>query len=88
MARLLVKQTNFTGGEFTPRLHSRVDVSKYENALETATNCTLTPHGPFKRRNGTEFIAETKYSSKQVSLVRFQFSANDAFILEFDVLYS
>jgi hypothetical protein len=76
-------QTNFTCGEITPVLWGHVDIAKYKNALKTAENCTILPHGPVRRRNGFKYIAEVKDSSAQVRLLRFQFDQDNAYILEF-----
>ncbi len=80
-------QTNFTAGELSPRLYGHVDVAKYKNGLKTALNCTVLPHGPVTRRNGTKYIASVKTHSKTVRLIRFQFNQSNAYILEFGDQY-
>jgi hypothetical protein len=87
MTKKIINQNSFTAGELSPRLYSRSETDEYKKGLETATNAIITPHGTIKRRNGTQFIAEVKDSSKQVKLVRFQFSQTTAFILEFGNTY-
>lgn len=87
MARITTSQNNFNTGEVSPRIYGRSDVNKYESALETATNCKLTAHGPVERRTGTKFIAEVKDNSKTVKLIPFKLSQTDTFILEFGDLY-
>jgi|DEB0MinimDraft_10_1074344.scaffolds.fasta_scaffold00353_5 hypothetical protein len=87
MTRRNESQRNFNAGEISPRLYARSDVNKYSNALETLTNARVLPHGPVVRRNGTKYIAEVKDSSSQVRLVKFQYSQDDAFILEFGNQY-
>lgn len=87
MTKKLVSQNNFNAGELSPRVYARSDVDQYKNGVETATNFKLLPHGPAQRRNGTQFIREIKTSSSEVRLVRFQFSADDALILEFGNTY-
>ena len=82
MTKKTVSQTSFTSGELSPRLYSRQGTSEFEKGLETATNASLTVHGPIRRRNGTQFIAEVKTSSEAVKLVKYQFSQTVAFILE------
>lgn len=87
MTKITTSQTNFTAGEISPRLYGHTDTTVYSNGLETATNCVITPHGPIKRRNGTKFISEAKSveatgNAARVRLLRFQFSASDAFIIE------
>lgn len=75
-------QTNFTAGEISPRLWAHVDVVKYKNAVKTATNCKILPHGPIARRNGFKYIAETKTSSQVSRLLKFQFSQSNAYVIE------
>lgn len=83
MAKKLLSQTSFTSGELSPRLYSRTETDEYGKGLETATNCLVTPHGPIKRRNGTQYISHTKDSTDSTRLVRFQFSQDDSFVIEF-----
>lgn len=87
MAKTLQIQSNFTAGELSPRLWAHVDMAKYKNGVKTATNCTVLPHGPLKRRNGFQYIAESKTSSLTSRLLRFQFDQDNAYILEFGNLY-
>jgi hypothetical protein len=87
MAKKTEIQTNFTAGELSPRLYAHVDVNKYKNGLKTATNCRVLPHGPVIRRNGTQYIEDTKTHAKESRLLRFQFSQSSAYILEFGHQY-
>ncbi len=87
MPRVHTIQTNFTAGEVSPRLLARVDVSKYENAVETLENMTVAPHGGAVRRPGTRFVAEVKDSTRKARLWAFEFSTVQAYILEFGHLY-
>lgn len=80
-------QTNFSAGEISPRLFSRVDVSKYPNACYTVQNFVVQRFGGLVKRGGTEFIKEVKTSSKKVRLIPFIFSVTQAYILEFGDLY-
>ena len=87
MTKKLESQNNFNSGELSPRVYARSDVGQYSNGLETGTNINVKPHGPAVRRNGSKYIASVKTASSQVRLVKFQFSTNDAFILEFGNTY-
>jgi hypothetical protein len=80
-------QSNFTSGELSPRLYSHVDVVKYKNGLKTLLNARILPHGPFRYRNGSKFIAEVKDSSKTTRIINFQFDQTFAYILELGDLY-
>ena len=74
--------TNFTAGEFSPRLNGRVDISKYYNACRTLQNMIVFPHGGASRRFGTVYVAECKDSTKKARLIPFQFSTSQAYIIE------
>lgn len=87
MTKILSAQTSFTTGEISPRIQGQTNTDVYQSGLETATNCIITPHGPIVRRNGTKFISQAKSveadgNDQRVRLLRFQFSASDAFIIE------
>ena len=63
MPKVFPIQTNFTAGEFSPRLLGRVDIAKYNNALKTMENAYVLPHGGAKRRGGMNFVAHTKVTA-------------------------
>lgn len=83
MARGRRIQTNFTSGEISPRLWSRVDFDKYFGAAETIENFIIFPHGGISRRAGTKFIAECADSTKVSRLIPFEFSDQETYVLEF-----
>jgi hypothetical protein len=87
MTKKLLTKTSFNSGELSPRLYSRIDVSKYANGLNTALNCFVVGHGPVIRRNGSQYIASAKNAAKKARLLKFQFSITDALILEVGDLY-
>lgn len=87
MSRAIRAKYNFNQGEVSPLLYSRADIDKYANALKTLTNGIPLIHGPVRRRNGTQFIAEVKDSTKQVRLIPFRYSLDTMFILEFGQSY-
>ena len=82
-----ILKESFNAGEFTPRLHSRYELSKYKNGCKTVTNFVPLPHGPITRRPGTEYIGEVKTSGSYTRLIPFEFSATDSYVLEFSALY-
>ena len=45
MARVAVELTNFTGGELSPRLDGRTDLTKYTSGCSTLENLVVYPHG-------------------------------------------
>jgi len=87
MARVAAQLTNFTGGEFSPRLEGRNDLSKYTSACKTLENFVIYPHGSAARRSGTQFVAEVKDSSKKTRLIPFEFSTTQTYMMEFGNQY-
>jgi len=79
--------TNFTGGEISPRLDGRVDLSKYFNGCKKLENFLVHPHGGATRRNGFRFVAEAKHHDKKVGLLPFEFNASQTYMLEFGDFY-
>jgi len=51
--------SNFTAGEFSPRLYGRTDLAKYYNSCKTMENFIVLPHGGATRRPGTYFAYES-----------------------------
>jgi hypothetical protein len=87
MARVAVQLTNFTGGELSPRLDGRNDLSKYSSSCKTLENMVVYPHGSAARRSGTQFVSEVKDSTKKTRLIPFEFSTIQTYILEFGNQY-
>ena len=75
--------SNFTAGELSPLLDCRLDFAKYANGGKRVENWVIRPHGPLVRRPGTHFVAEVKDSTKKVRVLPFQFSIDQAYIIEF-----
>lgn len=75
-------QTNFTAGELSPLLDLRFDFNKYANGAKYIENYIVFPQGGVQRRPGTRFVKEVKYSSQAVRLIPFEFSTEQAYILE------
>ncbi len=80
-------QTNFTGGQISPRLFGRIDLDRYQNGAEQIYNMLVHPHGGATRRSGFYHVNEVKNSEHNTILVRFEFSTTQAYILEFGDLY-
>ena len=83
MARVAAQLTNFTGGELSPRLDGRNDLTKYSSGCKTLENFIIYPHGSAARRPGTTFVAEVKNHNKKARLIPFEFSTTQTYILEF-----
>lgn len=78
---------SFAGGEITPELAGRLDLTKYQTGLSLARNFITLPHGPATRRPGFEFINESKDSTRPVRLIPFSFNAEQTVVLEFGHQY-
>ena len=74
---------SFAGGELSPALAARVDLSKYHVGARELKNCFVHPHGGASNRAGTEFVAEAKYPDKPVKMLDFVFSREQSYALEF-----
>ena len=86
MARVAAQLTNFTGGELSPRLDGRNDLSKYASGCKTLENFIIYPHGSAARRSGTTFVAEVASSANKTRLIPFEFSTTQTYMLEFSNL--
>lgn len=78
---------SFAGGEITPELAGRLDLTKYQTGLSLCRNFITLPHGPAARRPGFEFINEAYNSVFPVRLIPFQFNADQTAVLEFGNYY-
>lgn len=87
MPRVTVIQTNFTGGEFSPRVLGRVDIAKYPNGCEIIENALPLIHGGVTNRYGSIFVAAAKFAAKKARLIPFVSSVSAAYVLEFGDLY-
>lgn len=79
--------TNFTAGEFSPKLKGRFDLAKYANAAAILENWLILNAGGATRRPGTKFVGEVKDSSKATRLIEFSFSITQTYIIEMGDLY-
>lgn len=78
--------TAFNAGELSPNLEGRVDLEKYPKGCAVLEGFLPLVQGPVKRRAGFRYVTPTKSSGK-AWLVRFEFSATVAYVLEFGDLY-
>ena len=81
MARVSTIVTNFQSGEFSPRLEGRIDLQKYASGAQELTNMLAFPQGGVTRRPGTYYAGASKSGGK-VRLIPFEFSDEQAYILE------
>lgn len=87
MARVHPIFSSFTAGELSPLLYGRVDFDKYTTGARRIENLIVNPHGPVSRRPGTRFVAEVKDSTKNTYVIPFEFSTQQAYIIEFGDQY-
>jgi hypothetical protein len=83
MAKASIAQRSFNAGELSPQLKGRTDLEKYANGCDEMINFLPQVHGPAQKRPGTRFVKEVKDSSKFHRLISFEFSTEQAYILEF-----
>jgi hypothetical protein len=80
-------QTAFNGGELSPQLYGHVDLQKFSIAASTMRNMFCNYRGGAYSRAGTEFCFRAKQSYSLNSyppwLLKFQFSINQGYALEF-----
>jgi hypothetical protein len=74
--------SSINSGEFSPRIEARVDFERYPNAAKRLRNMMLYPQGGVTRRPGSRFIKEVKTSSAETTLIPFEFSEEDAYMIE------
>jgi hypothetical protein len=65
----------------------RVDNDFYKSGVKTLENMKILPQGGAVSREGTAFVNEVKDSSKATRLIRFEFSTDQAYIIEMGDLY-
>ena len=83
---------SFAGGEITPEMFGRLDLTKYQTGLAQSLNFITLPHGPAARRPGTQFAARARNTvadgaARSVRLLPFIFSASQAYVLEVGASY-
>lgn len=81
-------QLNFNGGEISPLLFRRYDLDVFSRGCRQMQNMIPRKYGNAEKRNGTQYIASTKYGSgKNARLVTFSYSTDVVFFLEFGDRY-
>lgn len=73
---------SFAGGEVTPYFMGRTDHKRYYVSCATTENFLVLPHGPAERRGGTRFVAPYKDETNVVRLLPFEFSDEQAYVIE------
>jgi len=87
VAKASVIKTSFNAGELSPQLKGRTDIEKYANGCATLENFLPQIHGSIKKRPGTRFVNEVKTSANNCRLIPFEYSTEQAYVLEFGDQY-
>jgi hypothetical protein len=82
MPRLRTRTTDFSAGEWSPRLEGRVDLEKYPRSARTVENFLLLHSGAAQRRPGLRFVAPAKFPAQFARLIPFVYSRSQAYVLE------
>ena len=80
-------QTNFSTGELTQKVAGQVDFEGYRSGAERLKNWIVHPQGGISRRGGTHFVAGVRVHANGARLIKFIFSQDDAYCLEFGDTY-
>lgn len=78
---------SFAGGEITPELFGRIDITKFQTGLKKCRNFEILPHGPASNRTGFEYVLETKFSAKKSVLLPFIYNTTQTYQIEFGDFY-
>ena len=77
-----VIQPSMAGGEVSPPVGARVDLTKRSVSVERAENFIATFTGSMRSRPGQRFVAECKASSGPYRIIEFEFNTDQTFVLE------
>lgn len=78
---------NFTSGQLSRKLLGRVDLASYYSGGELIQNFIPAPQGGLIHRPGTRFVEAPKTPNEESVLIRFVYSTEQAYILEFGNAY-
>lgn len=80
-------QASLNGGEWSPKLFARVDLSKYKSGAALLENWFVDYRGGASTRPGTKYILQCYKSATAVRLIPFQASFAVGYVLEFGDQY-
>lgn len=76
-------QPSFAGGEISPSIYSRTDISKYQTSLKTCRNFVVHTSGGASNTPGTRFVKRSKYyDTKTCRVQEFIFNREQRYVLE------
>jgi len=87
MARAAPSQTSFFSGELSPLVAGRVETDEYKQGLGVCLGFIPLAQGGVTAAPGTAHVAAAKDSTSATRVVRFEFSTEQAYIIEFGNLY-
>ena len=87
MARAAHIQASFAAGELSPLMAGRVGTQEYEQGLDTCLGYIPLAQGGITAAPGTKHVASVKNSANSTHVVRFEFSTEQAYMIEFGDLY-
>ena len=79
---------SFNAGEVSPFLEGRIDLDAYASSCRRLRDFIPMAQGPITKRFPTKYINPVKDSAKSVRLIPFQFSIEQAYVLEFGDYYA
>ena len=82
MGRIFSFRTNFSSGELSPRMSSRIDMAAYENGAKQVRNLRQLVQGGLTRRPGTKHIAKLSHTNA-VQTASFLFNIDQAYFFIF-----
>lgn len=77
----------FNAGELSPLIDGRTDLAKYFQGAKRCENFIGTVQGPVVARGGSHYVAAVKNQANRTWLIKFEYSATQAYVLEFGDLY-
>jgi hypothetical protein len=82
----IATQLSFNSGQQSQLMKYRVDVDNHSMAAEELNNIIVKPEGRASKRPGSEYVDDSN-STDTVRLVPFEYSTDDAYVLEFGHKY-
>ena len=77
-----VVQSSLSGGELSPSLYPRTDLSRYASSYRTGTNFITNPGGGIVNRPGFQYIGPVATAAEASRLIPFEVSADIAYVVE------
>lgn len=85
MPKIQTISTNFTAGEFSPRLRGRVDVDKYNASAQLLSDVVVMREGGVTSRPSLDYMGEIKSSAVAGRIIPFVYSTDTSYLIELGV---